>query len=155
MKIKVKYVLMFFITSILLITVFSNSITASDDPVIPPETPIDFDIKDFFNEVPDYLIDIQKMPIVSTRESFILYDNQPQGFGGYYADAEKSPSNSDDDLCCWAATAANMLEWTGWGFIYSPVIDFMNNTDDFLYYINQHSHQKCNQPVPMALFYFL
>lgn len=132
---KVKYVISFFLTSILLITVFPNSITVSSDQVIPSG----FDVKDFFDEVPDYLIDIQSLPIVSTRDSFFLYDNQPEGFGGYYADAEKSPTDADDNLCCWAATAANMLEWTGWGFIYSPVVDFMNNTDDFLYHINQHS----------------
>ena len=32
-----------------------------------------------------------------------------------YYDAEKSPSNSDDDELCWAATASNMLAWSGWG----------------------------------------
>lgn len=34
-------------------------------------------------------------------------------------DAEKSPNNTEDDLMCWAAAAANVLVWTGWGDIYS------------------------------------
>ncbi|MDL2269655.1 calcium-binding protein, partial [Desulfosarcina sp. OttesenSCG-928-G17] len=29
-------------------------------------------------------------------------------------DAEKSNSNSGDDLMCWAATTANLLTWSGW-----------------------------------------
>ena len=40
-------------------------------------------------------------------------------FGGTYQDAEKSPTNSEDDLMCWAATASNMLNWTGWGNVWS------------------------------------
>ncbi|MBQ7607190.1 MAG: AIDA repeat-containing protein [Desulfovibrionaceae bacterium] len=30
-------------------------------------------------------------------------------------DAEKSPTTNQDNAMCWAATAANMLAWTGWG----------------------------------------
>ena len=30
-------------------------------------------------------------------------------------DAEKSLTNPDDDWMCWAAAAANILEWSGWG----------------------------------------
>jgi hypothetical protein len=36
-------------------------------------------------------------------------------YGGTYSDAEKSPTNPDDDLMCWAAAASNVLAWTGWG----------------------------------------
>jgi hypothetical protein len=36
-------------------------------------------------------------------------------WGGTWADAEKATGNTEDDLMCWAATAANVLEWTGWG----------------------------------------
>ncbi|MBQ4105944.1 MAG: AIDA repeat-containing protein, partial [Lentisphaeria bacterium] len=42
------------------------------------------------------------------------------GYGGYYyqnaavVDAEKCNSISSDDMMCWAATAANMLCYTGW-----------------------------------------
>jgi len=34
-------------------------------------------------------------------------------------DAEKSPTNTEDDLLCWAAAAANVLVATGWGDVYS------------------------------------
>ena len=43
--------------------------------------------------------------------SYFVYDE----WGGSYSDAEKSPSNSEDDLMCWAAAASNILAWTGWG----------------------------------------
>jgi len=36
-------------------------------------------------------------------------------YGGTWSDAEKSPTNTDDDLLCWAASASNVLSWTGWG----------------------------------------
>ncbi|MDX9894516.1 MAG: hypothetical protein RBS34_03665 [Desulfofustis sp.] len=35
--------------------------------------------------------------------------------GGTWYDAEKSTGNRDDDWLCWAASAANVLAWTGWG----------------------------------------
>ena len=47
---------------------------------------------------------------VPTGECFMVTD----AFGGTYADAEKDPYDGDDDLMCWAATAANILHWTGW-----------------------------------------
>ncbi|MFP4054101.1 MAG: PEP-CTERM sorting domain-containing protein [Phycisphaerae bacterium] len=43
--------------------------------------------------------------------SYMLTDHH----GGNWVDAEKSPTNSDDDLLCWAAVCANVLQWTGWG----------------------------------------
>jgi hypothetical protein len=36
-------------------------------------------------------------------------------WGGTFKDAEKSPTNSEDDNMCWAAAASNVLAWTGWG----------------------------------------
>ena len=41
-------------------------------------------------------------------------------WGGIWYDAEKSPTNTDDDDMCWAATAANMLRWAGWGYVAAP-----------------------------------
>jgi hypothetical protein len=38
-------------------------------------------------------------------------------------DAEKSESNTEDDLMCWAAAAANVLVATGWGSVYSASED--------------------------------
>ncbi len=36
-------------------------------------------------------------------------------WGGVISDAEKSPATAYDDQMCWAAAAANVLAWTGWG----------------------------------------
>lgn len=36
-------------------------------------------------------------------------------WGGQWTDAEKSPATANDDNMCWAASAANVLAWTGWG----------------------------------------
>lgn len=49
-----------------------------------------------------------------------------------WCDAEKSPTNYDDDLLCWAATASNVLDYTGWGHVGG----FNNSDDIFDYYIN-------------------
>lgn len=35
-------------------------------------------------------------------------------FGGKWQDANKSPTNPDDDWMCWAAAAANILDWANW-----------------------------------------
>lgn len=37
--------------------------------------------------------------------------------GGGWHDAEKLPDSKDDDWLCWAATAANVLAWSGWGLV--------------------------------------
>ena len=39
-------------------------------------------------------------------------------FGDYWHDAEKSPSNSEDDLMCWAAAASNILRLDRMGPLY-------------------------------------
>jgi hypothetical protein len=59
-------------------------------------------------------------------------------FGGFWADAEKDP-NPGDDLLCWAATASNMLEYTGWGFVGG--MEF-GNTDDFFQFYRGHVTDK-------------
>ncbi|HUU42822.1 MAG TPA: proprotein convertase P-domain-containing protein, partial [Planctomycetota bacterium] len=46
-----------------------------------------------------------------TGTSYLLTDFH----GGTWSDTEKSPTNTEDDLMCWAAAASNVLEWTGWG----------------------------------------
>jgi hypothetical protein len=48
-----------------------------------------------------------------TGLSYMLIDE----WGGTWHDAEKSPTNSEDDLMCWAAAASNVLQWTGWGAV--------------------------------------
>jgi len=124
------------------VLIFTEGTRSAADSIFP----FPIDIIDFRDEIPNYLIDIQSMPIITTSESYLLYDNQPEGFGGYWADCEKSPlDGGDDDLCCWAATAANMLEWAGWGFVsFSGAT--MDNTDDFLNFFNTHTSPKGSLP---------
>ena len=55
-------------------------------------------------------------------------------WGGFWADAEKDP-DPGDDLLCWAATASNMMEWTGWGFVGGMEDE---NTDDFFQFFRNH-----------------
>ena len=55
-----------------------------------------------------------------------------QEFGGEFQDAEKSPTNYEDDLLCWAAAASNILAWTGWGSVVSK------SEDDIFAYFQDH-----------------
>lgn len=43
-------------------------------------------------------------------DTYEIFDD----WGGTWSDAEKDNISNDDDLMCWAATASNVLEWTGW-----------------------------------------
>lgn len=54
-------------------------------------------------------------------------------WGGIPADAEKRPDTAQDDSMCWAAAAANVLEWTGLG-----LIDEITNTDRIFKYFQDH-----------------
>lgn len=58
-----------------------------------------------------------------------VFDN----FNGTWADAEKDATSTEDDLLCWAATASNMLEWTGWG-----LVGGMYKADQMLDYFENH-----------------
>ena len=64
-----------------------------------------------------------------TGVSYMLHES----WGGMWSDAEKSRYNSEDDNMCWASAAANVLEWTGWGYV-----DGMANTDDMFGYFQDH-----------------
>ena len=46
-------------------------------------------------------------------ESYFVFEDWASGRN--WVDAEKSPSNTEDDSLCWAAAAANILDWGGWG----------------------------------------
>jgi len=64
-----------------------------------------------------------------TGTSYMLHEN----WGGTWSDAEKSPYNSQDNNMCWAAAAANVLEWTGWGRVGG-----MTSTDEMFAYYQDH-----------------
>ena len=76
-----------------------------------------------------------------TGSTYMLCDN----WGGNWADAEKLPpsdgvynpppvnANEEDDVLCWALTACNILEWTGWGFVSG-----LDNSDEMGDYFEDH-----------------
>jgi len=57
-----------------------------------------------------------------------------------WADVEKSPENSDDDALCWAAAAANVLEWTGWGKTHG-----MADADQMFQHLQDHWEDGGNE----------
>ncbi len=59
---------------------------------------------------------------------YLLCDN----WGGSPHDAKKTDNNTEDDLMCWAAAAANVLAWTKWGF--PPSQGFNDETSIFMYF---------------------
>jgi hypothetical protein len=67
----------------------------------------------------------------ASAKSVLLYDN----WGGTYHDAEKSPTNTEDDLMCWAASASNVLAWSGWGY---PAAASFSGEDDIFGYFQSH-----------------
>lgn len=66
----------------------------------------------------------------ATIHAYTYYGYNDTGHQWY--DAEKSSTNSDDDLLCWAAAASNMLAYTGWGFPDSA--NFSGSDDIFKYF---------------------
>lgn len=54
-------------------------------------------------------------------------------YGGAWHDAEKSKREKNDDWLCWAATAANVLAWTGWSSNTG-----LETEDDIFHYFSQH-----------------
>jgi len=63
--------------------------------------------------------------VTATPTDYFIWDD----WGGTWADAEKDNVSTDDDDMCWAATAANVLEWTRWG-----KVGGMTNTDQMFDY---------------------
>ena len=62
-------------------------------------------------------------------------------WGGTYADAEKYSGNSEHDEMCWAAAAANALEWTGWG-----KVEGMTERDEIFDYYVDHFTPGAGSP---------
>lgn len=66
---------------------------------------------------------------LSTNHTYMLHEH----YGGWWHDAEKGQTNINDSNMCWAASAANVLAWTGWG-----CVDNFDNADDIYRYYQQH-----------------
>ena len=68
-------------------------------------------------------------------------------------DAEKTKDNEYDDKLCWAATAANMLVYTGWADKYEGLVGDSNDEDRvFSYFIDRF--QGKGAPIANAISYF-
>lgn len=79
----------------------------SSVPLLDPQ------ISGFDGDTSMYVYDASAAELTEANVDYLLTDH----WGGAYADAEKTIPDTDDDLMCWAASASNMLEWSGWGFI--------------------------------------
>ena len=64
--------------------------------------------------------------VIAAPVNYYLFDDS----GGGWADADKTPPDSSDDLLCWAAAASNILEWTGFG----NVLGFTDTDQMFGYF---------------------
>jgi hypothetical protein len=76
-----------------------------------------------------YLAELPPKTLPLPEQDYFLFDHH----GGWWYDAEKTSDNNDDDYLCWAATATNIMEYTGWGVV-SSFID----TDDMFKHIQDH-----------------
>ena len=107
--------------------------SGSADPGLLPAaatTAISLSGTDFTAE-PEYsvfLLGEGDCSIIGTSDDgkYIVQGANSQYYVGTFYDAEKSTKTSDDNLC-WAATASNMLTYTGWG-----LVNGMKNEDDLL-----------------------
>ena len=85
----------------------------------------------------------------SEGSTFLLWERD----GGTWCDAEKEPPSDgagntnpgdmryEDDLMCWAASASNVLEWTGWGLVNS-----MWTSDDMFDYFTLYWNDTGGSP---------
>jgi hypothetical protein len=76
--------------------------------------------------------------VAASDSKYMLTEN----YGGNWVDAEKSPTNNQDNNMCWAAAASNVLDWTGWGHV-----DGLSNTDALFGYYQNHWEDAGSLPV--------
>ncbi|HSV42138.1 MAG TPA: hypothetical protein VLH13_01840, partial [Methanomassiliicoccales archaeon] len=119
-------------TTISFFAMIGGTNTAADDSAVPPDAARLSDPSTGWN----VLLDDEPIGL-----SAFIYER----WGGWWSDAEKIPGDDgamnpepylvgeSDDLLCWAATTANMLEYTGWGFV-----DGMDTPDEMLDYFEVH-----------------
>ena len=71
------------------------------------------------------------MDATPTGESYFVFEEWRNA--RTWCDAEKSPSDPDDDALCWAAGASNILSWGGWD------VGEMDTCDEIFAHIQDHS----------------
>jgi len=126
---KLKIFMIKFVVFIMISSAFTMISSAEEEAenFTPLHRQLDFDW-----DTTDWL---EQEPDTPVGTAYRLWEHH----GGFWADAEKHPTDDDDDLLCWAATGSNMLEWTGWGFIGGMET---GNTDDFFTYYQDHTNDK-------------
>lgn len=65
--------------------------------------------------------------VAFANSTYMIFDD----WGGTWADADKTLANTQDDNLCWAASASNILQWTGWG---SSNVATANYNESFAYF---------------------
>lgn len=70
--------------------------------------------------------------VASNATALQIWANGVNETSGWF-DAEKDSDNTDDDLLCWAASAANILVWSGWNAGYA-------NEDQIFDYLDSQTH---------------
>lgn len=69
--------------------------------------------------------------------------------GGTWYDVNKTWQN--DSALCWAATASNMLAWSGWGY---PTTETFNDENDIYNYFKAHWPNSSNTTVDTLSWWF-
>ena len=72
------------------------------------------------NTVPKFVKSVVILVLIAsvigmTSVAFALDYFGYEEWGGTWHDVDKSQTDTDDDLLCWAAAASNILDWAGWG----------------------------------------
>jgi hypothetical protein len=110
---------------------YSIGFVYSEDSPVREKYDFDEDTTEWF---------VQEMD-VPTGTQYLITDYH----GGWWVDAEKIPGSDgggndppvvpeeEDDLLCWAATASNMVDYAGWGFVGGMV-----NADEYLDHFEDH-----------------
>ena len=122
------------IVTVMLLILMINSVT-----YVYAETPVK-EKYDFDEDTTEWLVEEPDTPPVGSTQYLIT-----DWYGGWWVDAEKIPGSDgggntppdnvgdEDDLACWAATASNMIDYAGWGFVGG-----MDNADEYLDHFEDH-----------------
>jgi hypothetical protein len=73
----------------------------------------------------------------ASADTYMLFDD----WGGTWYDAEKDTDSDQDNLLCWAASASNMLMWTGWG-----LVDGLTSEDEMLDVFEDYWEDEAGHP---------
>ena len=126
-------------------------------PTISGSTPTHVSTPVGFNEDTSLYVGLHVANPLPTDSAgtYVVYD--PSSYGGAFSDAEKSlplaPAGSTvgtgDDFMDWAAAAANVLAWTGWGEVKG-----MTTADAIFQYFQAHWTDQPNWSLDAWIWWF-